>query len=528
MSPVMSVVIAARGRSESAARLLRQLAAQTQPAATFEVIVVDDGSVVPLAPSLAHLDTPYQLECLRIEWSGPAAARHHGAVRARGGVIVFLDDDMQIGEAFLAAHQEHHLRHDRAVVLGRIDPDTAIAGMPLFERYHARQLARWQHAVEGGTLQPCGLHLCTGNVSMRRADYFAIGGFNTSLERSEDRELGIRLDADGCAIIYGANAVSVHSSDHTDLGVWLRRAAAYGRVDRRIALMHPESGAHPWRFWPLLHAAARPVVALALLSPGAGRHLARLSFATAAVADQAGLAGVAVRLCALAYALQYYAAYRADCGSLAVVRCERRHEHVGTAPGPLRRCLAAIRADHNMMRQQRLKYHGQVIRASQLPFDLISRIGFQMLACYRVMRLAAEWRVPLVPMVLSRLIRHVYSAEIHWNAKIAPGVSIVHGLGLVLSHAAEIGPGCILFQNVTLGESIDAATGRIGAPRLGANVHVGPGATLLGPIDVGPASKVAAGVVLMESVPPSTLVMPPKAVLSARCEPAARTITRAA
>jgi serine O-acetyltransferase len=132
------------------------------------------------------------------------------------------------------------------------------------------------------------------------------------------------------------------------------------------------------------------------------------------------------------------------------------------------------------------------------------------------MRLAAEWRVPLVPMVLSRLIRHVYGAEIHWRAKIAPGVSIVHGVGLVLSHAAEVGPGCILFQNVTLGESIDAASGRIGAPRLGAGVHVGPGATLLGPIEVGPASKVAAGVVLMESVPPSTLVMPPKAVISTR------------
>src|SRR5690606_22927250 len=114
------------------------------------------------------------------------------------------------------------------------------------------------------------------------------------------------------------------------------------------------------------------------------------------------------------------------------------------------------------------------------------------------------------------LIRHLYGAEIHWKAQIAPGVSIVHGTGLVISHAARVDAGCILFQGVTLGESVDAATGAIGAPHLGADVHVGPGASLLGPIVVGARSKVGAGAVLMQSVAASSLVMPAQAVISAR------------
>jgi serine O-acetyltransferase len=139
-----------------------------------------------------------------------------------------------------------------------------------------------------------------------------------------------------------------------------------------------------------------------------------------------------------------------------------------------------------------------------------------MLAWYRLMRFADACGVPLVPMLLSRVIRHLYGAEIHWKADLAPGISIVHGVGLVLSHAAVVGPGCILFQHVTLGESIAPSSGQIGAPRLGARVHVGPGAMLIGPIEIGEGSKVAAGAVLTRSVAPNSLVSPPDVAITSR------------
>jgi serine O-acetyltransferase len=118
--------------------------------------------------------------------------------------------------------------------------------------------------------------------------------------------------------------------------------------------------------------------------------------------------------------------------------------------------------------------------------------------------------------VASRLIRHLYGAEIHWNAEVADGVSIVHGNGLVLSHQARVGPGCILFHNVTLGVGLDPVTRESGAPTLGKDVHVGPGATLLGPIHVGDGTKVMAGAVLTHSVPPNSLVKPAPVEVSVR------------
>src|SRR5690606_15886780 len=107
-------------------------------------------------------------------------------------------------------------------------------------------------------------------------------------------------------------------------------------------------------------------------------------------------------------------------------------------------------------------------------------------------------------------------AEIHWDADIAPGISIVHGNGLVISKAAKVGPGCILFHQVTLGEGIDPETRAVGAPHLVADVHVGPGAKLLGPITVGAGSKIMAGVVLTRSVPPGSLVQAPVPLVTQR------------
>jgi serine O-acetyltransferase len=138
------------------------------------------------------------------------------------------------------------------------------------------------------------------------------------------------------------------------------------------------------------------------------------------------------------------------------------------------------------------------------------------MVAYRVMRLLRQLRLGLLAKVQSRLMRHVYGADIHWDAELAPGVVIVHGVGLVISHAARVGPGCILFQHVTLGESIHPVSRRVGGPTLEARVHVAPGAVLLGPIVIGHDSKIAANAVVTESIPAHSVVQSPRSELVVR------------
>jgi serine O-acetyltransferase len=183
---------------------------------------------------------------------------------------------------------------------------------------------------------------------------------------------------------------------------------------------------------------------------------------------------------------------------------------------PFRSFAASVRADFGSVQRYREKYHHERVSLRRLPVDAVRKVGFQMLIATRAMRLARDLKLPLLPRLASRAIRHLYGAEIHWNAELADGVSLVHGTGLVLSHAARVGPGCILFHNVTLGLGLDPDTRETGAPTLGRDVHVGPGATLLGPIHVGDGTKIMAGAVLTRSVPANSLVKPAPVEVSVR------------
>jgi serine O-acetyltransferase len=178
--------------------------------------------------------------------------------------------------------------------------------------------------------------------------------------------------------------------------------------------------------------------------------------------------------------------------------------------------VEAFRADFNFYEKYGAKYHKDHVTQAKVAGALVTKIGLQMSAGIRLMQALDAANIPVAPQVVCRLIRHLYSAEIHWKAKIAPGVSIVHGNGLVISRDATVGPGCILFHNVTLGRGIDPDTRAVGAPTLGANVHVGPGATLIGPIHIGDGSKIMAGAVVTESVPDNSLVRSVPITVSAR------------
>lgn len=534
-APIISVIIATYDRPTALRRLLGDLARQSMAAHAFEVIVVDDGSALPAIAAVADAVMPTQTRFVRIANSGPGAARDAGARQARGVVIVFVDDDMRVAPDFLAAHLGHHWTGGaHRVVLGNIQADPALATMPLFERFHAQQLARFQRDAVSGRLVPRGVHLCTGNVSMRLADYLAVGGFDTTLRRSEDRDLGIRLEQSGCAFVFGVAAVTVHGSDHHSVKAWRRRSVEWARADLQIAARHPGvADVHPWRFWSLIDRRSRPVVSIALALPTLGRLMGAATYAMARTADLLGRTGLALRLTTLTYALDYFRGLRLAAGGLRAARRLRRSAatlnttptpaasmpsstETTPAPSAFRSIAHGVRADHAQLRQLRSKYHGDVVSEKAMLGHLVRKIGFQMLAVYRVMHWAHQRRLPLVAPVLSRLIRHLYGAEINWKTRIAPGVSIVHGNGLVLSAGAVIDAGCVLFQGVTIGESYDAATDTIGAPHLEANVHVGPNAVLIGPITIGAGSKILAGSVVTQDVPAGSLVRGPEASVSPR------------
>jgi serine O-acetyltransferase len=110
--------------------------------------------------------------------------------------------------------------------------------------------------------------------------------------------------------------------------------------------------------------------------------------------------------------------------------------------------------------------------------------------------------------------------EIHPGAKIGKGVFIDHGMGVVIGETSEVGDYVTLYQGVTLGGTGKEKGKR--HPTVGNNVVIAAGATVLGPISIGDDSKVGAGAVVINDVPPhSTVVGIPGKVVMQKGEPVA-------
>src|SRR5262245_45984242 len=106
------------------------------------------------------------------------------------------------------------------------------------------------------------------------------------------------------------------------------------------------------------------------------------------------------------------------------------------------RFVTNVRGDYEAVMAYRGKYNADAKSWREFPADIVRKIGVQMMVAMRLMQLARDAGVPLAPQIAARLIRHLYSADVHWDAQLAAGVSIIHGQGLVVSHAARIGEGC--------------------------------------------------------------------------------------
>lgn len=97
---------------------------------------------------------------------------------------------------------------------------------------------------------------------------------------------------------------------------------------------------------------------------------------------------------------------------------------------------------------------------------------------------------------------HRHGGYIGADAIIKEIPSLPHGMhGIYISTFAEIGHGCRIYQNVTIGEVNRKA------PVVGDNVLIGAGAVLIGDIKIGNNVKIGAGAVVNKNIPDNCTVV---------------------
>lgn len=104
------------------------------------------------------------------------------------------------------------------------------------------------------------------------------------------------------------------------------------------------------------------------------------------------------------------------------------------------------------------------------------------LRTYKKARWCYKKNIPLLPRLITEIIRVIYSCEIPWLSSIGDNVAFPHkGLGVVVHPDAIIKDGTTILQNVTIG----GKTGKKGAPQIGENCIIGAGTSILGDVKIG-------------------------------------------
>ena len=108
-------------------------------------------------------------------------------------------------------------------------------------------------------------------------------------------------------------------------------------------------------------------------------------------------------------------------------------------------------------------------------------------------------------LALKTVFSRTFSTDIHPGAVFGAGVWLDHGVGFVVGETAVIGVNVNIWHGVTLGGTLkQAGEGR--HPRLRDGCTIGAGAIILGGVEIGEASVVAAGSIVLSDVPPGVTV----------------------
>lgn len=143
--------------------------------------------------------------------------------------------------------------------------------------------------------------------------------------------------------------------------------------------------------------------------------------------------------------------------------------------------------------------------AIKTPWEVILYPSFKVIIRYRIAhRLYLKGHYFLARWISQRAARKT-GIEIHPGATIGKGLFIDHGSGVIIGETAIIGDNVTLYQGVTLGGT-GKETGKR-HPTIGDNVMISAGAKVIGSFTVGENSKIGAGSVVLNEVPPNCTVV---------------------
>ncbi len=226
-APLISVIIPTYNREDALRDSIADVLKQDYP--NFEVIVVDQTTThkPEIQQYLEEMSNQGKIRWFRVNWASLPGARNYAVRRAKGEIILFIDDDVQLPENFLANHAKNYQDNPEiGAIAGRVFDRMKLTdsqGNLIIEQLPPEAMdpgIAWYYIDLVHTVKPQQVLSARGcNMSFRREIFTQHGlkfdeRFRGSAVR-EESDFCLRLRSTGYKIWYDPEAHLVHLGEET-------------------------------------------------------------------------------------------------------------------------------------------------------------------------------------------------------------------------------------------------------------------------------------------------------------------------
>ena len=231
----ISVIIAIYNRKDELFELLNSLSHQTDK--DFEVIIVDDGSILNLKPTAELFDESLSVQFFWKDNSGPGLSRNYGAARANSDWLVFVDSDVIVETDYIQNIKKNIIEIPCDAFGGA---DKAHKGFNLMQKAISYSMTSvfTTGGIRGNKKAVTKFQPRSFNMGVRKTAFEKVGGFS-EMRIGEDPDLSMKLWENGFTTAF-FDDIEVYHKRRVDFGKFSKQVYQFGCARPILNQRHPQ------------------------------------------------------------------------------------------------------------------------------------------------------------------------------------------------------------------------------------------------------------------------------------------------
>lgn len=217
--PTISIIIAIYNRKNELFELLNSLSHQSDH--DFEILIVDDGSLIDLRPTTELFTESLNIQFFRKDNSGPGLSRNYGARRAKNDWLVFVDSDVIVEKDYIK-NIKKNIDENSCDAFG--GADKAHRGFNLMQKAISYSMTSvfTTGGIRGSKKSITKFQPRSFNMGVRKLAFEKAGGFS-EMRVGEDPDLSMTLWEKGFTTAF-----------FDDIGVYHKRRVDFGKFSKQV------------------------------------------------------------------------------------------------------------------------------------------------------------------------------------------------------------------------------------------------------------------------------------------------------